>query len=127
MAKSRIVLTMWISAANCRNSDTFLSFLRGTTEKIVPLRRFKVMDPCSDLEDAGVVEKDPTGRYLRYDEVLGRGAFKTAYKAFDEVEGVEVAWCQVNIKGVEEVERLYSEVYLLKSLKHQNIVQFHNS
>ncbi|KAM1984663.1 hypothetical protein ACFX16_012899 [Malus domestica] len=85
------------------------------------------MDSCSGLEDAGVVEKDPTGRYLRYDEVLGRGAFKTVYKAFDEVEGVEVAWCQVNIKGVEEVERLYSEVHLLKSLKHQNIVQFHNS
>ncbi|XP_068331564.1 serine/threonine-protein kinase WNK8-like [Pyrus communis] len=85
------------------------------------------MDSYSGLEDAAVVEKDPTGRYLRYDEVLGRGAFKTVCKAFDEVDGVEVAWCRVNIKGVEEVERLYSEVHLLKSLKHQNIVQFHNS
>ena len=48
-----------------------MSFLRGTKEKIVPLRRFKVMDSYSGLEDAAVVEKDPTGRYLRYVEVLG--------------------------------------------------------
>ncbi|XP_068305407.1 serine/threonine-protein kinase WNK8-like isoform X1 [Pyrus communis] len=96
------------------------------------------MDSCSGFvggnsgcDDGGVVEKDPTGQYLRYDELLGRGAFKIAYKAFDEEEGIEVAWCQVNIKEVlqspEQLERLYSEVYLLKSLKHQNIVKFHNS
>lgn len=29
----------------------------------------------------------------QFDEILGRGAFKTVYKAFDEVEGIEVAWC----------------------------------
>lgn len=97
-----------------------------------------VMDSCSglvggksDCDDGGVVEKDPTGKYLRYDEVLGRGAFKTVYKAFDEVEGIEVAWCQVSIEDVlqspEQLERLYSEVHLLKSLKHQNIVKFCNS
>ncbi len=27
--------------------------------------------------------------------MLGRGAFKTVYKAFDEQEGIEVAWNQV--------------------------------
>ncbi|CAB4280255.1 unnamed protein product [Prunus armeniaca] len=96
------------------------------------------MDSCSglvggksDCDDGGVVEKDPAGKYLRYDELLGRGAFKTVYKAFDEVEGIEVAWCQVNIEDVlqspEQLERLYSEVHLLKSLKHQNIVKFFNS
>ncbi|XP_031262712.1 serine/threonine-protein kinase WNK8 isoform X2 [Pistacia vera] len=53
------------------------------------------------------------------------------YKAFDEVDGIEVAWNQVNIEDVlqspDQLERLYSEVYLLKSLKHENIIKFYNS
>ncbi|KAK9039345.1 hypothetical protein V6N11_014548 [Hibiscus sabdariffa] len=81
--------------------------------------------------DAGVLEIDPTSRYIRYNEVLGKGAFKTVYKAFDEVNGIEVAWNQVQIEEVlqkpEDLERLYSEVRLLKSLKHGNIVRFYNS
>ncbi|OMO57087.1 hypothetical protein CCACVL1_26014 [Corchorus capsularis] len=81
--------------------------------------------------DPDVLEIDPTSRYIRYNEVLGRGAFKTVYKAFDEVNGIEVAWNQVRIDEVlqkpEDLERLYSEVRLLKSLKHSNIVRFYNS
>lgn len=54
-----------------------------------------------------------------------------SYKAFDEVNGLEVAWCQVRIDDVlqspEDLERLYSEVHLLKSLKHNNIIRFYNS
>jgi WNK lysine deficient protein kinase len=53
------------------------------------------------------------------------------YKAFDEVDGIEVAWNQVDIEDVlqspEQLERLYSEVHLLKSLKHENIIKFYNS
>ncbi|MCL7035094.1 hypothetical protein MKW94_024404 [Papaver nudicaule] len=77
------------------------------------------------------VEKDPTNRYVRYDEILGRGASKTVYKAFDEVDGLEVAWNQVRVgdvlKSPDELRRLYSEVHLLKTLKHENIVKFYNS
>ncbi|KAL5750104.1 hypothetical protein ACOSP7_024707 [Xanthoceras sorbifolium] len=85
----------------------------------------------SEVEDGEFAEKDPSGRYCRYDEILGKGAFKTVYKAFDEVDGIEVAWNQVNIEDVlqspVQLERLYSEVYLLKSLKHENIIKFYNS
>ncbi|XP_073013970.1 probable serine/threonine-protein kinase WNK6 [Typha latifolia] len=81
--------------------------------------------------DPDVVEVDPTRRYLRYKEVLGKGAFKTVYKAFDEVDGIEVAWNQVIIDDVlqspVELERLYSEIHLLKSLKHSNILKFYTS
>ncbi|ERN13846.1 probable serine/threonine-protein kinase WNK3 [Amborella trichopoda] len=76
-------------------------------------------------------EIDPTGRYGRYNEVLGKGAFKTVYKAFDELEGIEVAWNQIKVVDVlrnpEDLERLYSEVHLLKTLKHKNIIKFYNS
>ncbi|CAJ2663072.1 unnamed protein product [Trifolium pratense] len=77
------------------------------------------------------VEKDPTGRYIRYNEILGRGAFKTVYRAFDEVDGIEVAWNQVRIDGllhsVDDLAKLYSEVHLLKSLNHENIIKFYDS
>ncbi|KAK7338088.1 hypothetical protein VNO77_18687 [Canavalia gladiata] len=82
-----------------------------------------------DFEE--VVEKDPTGRYLRYNEILGKGAFKTVYRGFDEVDGKEVAWNQVRIdelfQSIDDLTKLYSEVNLLKSLKHENIIKFFNS
>ncbi|CAH2080253.1 unnamed protein product [Thlaspi arvense] len=85
----------------------------------------------SGMEEAEFAEKDPTGRYIRYDDVLGRGAFKTVYKAFDEVDGIEVAWNLVSIEDVMQMpgqlERLYSEVHLLKALKHENIIKLFNS
>lgn len=53
------------------------------------------------------------------------------FKAFDEVDGIEVAWNQVKVSDVvqndEELERLYAEVHLLKTLKHKNIIKFYNS
>ncbi|XP_008804213.2 probable serine/threonine-protein kinase WNK3 isoform X2 [Phoenix dactylifera] len=53
------------------------------------------------------------------------------YKAFDELEGIEVAWNQVKVADVlrnsDDLERLYSEVHLLKTLKHKNIIKFYNS
>ncbi|KAF6137125.1 hypothetical protein GIB67_030889 [Kingdonia uniflora] len=84
-----------------------------------------------DDSDSEFVEIDPTRRYGRYKEVLGKGAFKTVYKAFDEREGIEVAWNQIKLadvlRNVEDLERLYSEVHLLKTLKHKNIIKFYNS
>ncbi|KAI3841587.1 hypothetical protein MKX03_015502 [Papaver bracteatum] len=85
----------------------------------------------TDHVEAEPVEKDPANRYVRFDEILGRGASKTVYKEFDEVDGLEVAWNQVRVddmlKSPDELRRLYSEVYLLKTLKHENIVKFYNS
>ncbi|KAK9271658.1 hypothetical protein L1049_002021 [Liquidambar formosana] len=81
--------------------------------------------------DPDIREIDPTHRYIRYKDELGKGAFKTVYKGFDEVNGIEVAWNQVRIDEVlqspEDLEKLYSEVHLLKALKHGNIIKFYNS
>ncbi|GAB4857653.1 hypothetical protein Ancab_015559 [Ancistrocladus abbreviatus] len=85
----------------------------------------------TDSGDSDIAERDPSGRYVRYDEILGKGAFKTVYKAFDEVNGIEVAWSQVKIDEVlqspEQLSRLYSEVHLLKHLKHENILKCYYS
>ncbi|CAN6335377.1 unnamed protein product [Urochloa humidicola] len=79
----------------------------------------------------GYVETDPTGRYARLDEVLGKGAMKSVYRGFDEERGVEVAWNQASLSDVLRtpgaVERMYSEVQLLSTLRHDSIIGFHAS
>ncbi|KAL6532335.1 hypothetical protein OROGR_014305 [Orobanche gracilis] len=84
-----------------------------------------------DSDESEFVEVDPTGRYGRYNEILGKGASKIVYRAFDEYEGIEVAWNQVKLchflQSPEDLERLYSEIHLLKTLKHTNIMKFYTS
>ncbi|GFZ01738.1 hypothetical protein Acr_15g0003470 [Actinidia rufa] len=81
--------------------------------------------------DYGYAETDPTGRYGRFKEILGKGAMKTVYKAIDEVLGMEVAWNQVKLndlfQSAEDLQRLYSEVHLLSTLNHDSIIQFYTS
>ncbi|KAM5585343.1 putative serine/threonine-protein kinase WNK11 [Rosa sericea] len=84
----------------------------------------------SEGDSEPFVEIDPTQRYGRYDELLGSGAVKKVYRAFDQEEGIEVAWKQVKLSNFINdsamTERLYSEVRLLKSLKNKNIIALHN-
>ncbi|KAL7158946.1 hypothetical protein ABFS83_02G177500 [Erythranthe nasuta] len=91
---------------------------------------------CAVSDDAhygevDYVEKCTRSRYVRYKEVLGKGAFKTVYKAFDQLDGIEVAWNRVKIDNVlrspEDLEKLNSEVHLLSQLKHENIIKFYDS
>uniref|UniRef100_M1BJR3 non-specific serine/threonine protein kinase n=1 Tax=Solanum tuberosum TaxID=4113 RepID=M1BJR3_SOLTU len=88
-------------------------------------------EPDDSESEPDFVELDPTGRYGRYKDVLGKGAFKKVYRAFDELEGIEVAWNQVKVadllRNEVDLERHYSEVHLLKTLKHKNIIKFYNS
>lgn len=76
-----------------------------------------------------IVEKSPGGRYLRFSEKLGSGAYKEVYRAYDTSEGIEVAWNVVNLSGVPKAERQYivNEVRLLEKLNHSNIISFHGS
>ncbi|XP_060202607.1 probable serine/threonine-protein kinase WNK5 isoform X1 [Lycium barbarum] len=77
------------------------------------------------------VEMDSSKRYGRFKYILGKGATKIVYKAFDELLGMEVAWNQVKLNDVfrspEELQRLYSEVHLLKELDHDSIMKYHAS
>lgn len=86
-------------------------------------------EPEPDDSDS-FVEVDPLGRYGRYKEVLGKGAFKKVYRGFDELEGIEVAWNQVKVadfcRSNEDLERLYSEVHLLMTLHHKNIIKLYS-
>lgn len=53
------------------------------------------------------------------------------YKAFDQLDGIEVAWNRVKITDMlqspEDLEKLYSEVHLLRHLKHVNIIKLYDA
>ena len=57
----------------------------------------------------------------QFNQQLGHGAFKAVFKGYDEEEGIEVAWCQVNMDRVGEAEKaqIHTEVDILKSLTHK--------
>lgn len=65
---------------------------------------------------------------MQYDTVLGKGAFKTVYKGFDEREGIEVAWNQVKSHDfIKEGQKLTQEINVLKNMKHKNVMCFYDS
>ncbi|KAJ4975168.1 hypothetical protein NE237_000274 [Protea cynaroides] len=87
-------------------------------------------DDASDKDSEPFVEVDPSGRYGRYNDLLGCGSMKKVYRAFDQEEGIEVAWSQVRLWSFSEdlsaIDRLYSEVRLLRSLKNMNILELYH-
>eukprot|EP00198_Chlamydomonas_reinhardtii_P002274 XP_001691610.1 WNK protein kinase [Chlamydomonas reinhardtii] len=82
--------------------------------------------PAGPTTEAEEVETSPSGRYIRYNILLGKGACKRVYKAFDTEAGTEVAWNQVDLLGMDHDEEarqhLYEEIRVLQKLKHKNIM-----
>ncbi|GMH78882.1 hypothetical protein TrST_g8170 [Triparma strigata] len=79
--------------------------------------------------DHDIAEKSPGNRYVRFHEKLGSGAYKDVYRAYDTIEGIEVAWNLVTLSGIPKHEkaRIINEVRLLEKLNHNNIISFHGS
>uniref|UniRef100_A0A0N4U3W6 non-specific serine/threonine protein kinase n=1 Tax=Dracunculus medinensis TaxID=318479 RepID=A0A0N4U3W6_DRAME len=70
----------------------------------------------------------PDGRFLKFDEELGRGSFKTVYRGLDTETGVAVAWCELQENKLNKIERqrFREEAVMLKGLQHPNIVRFYD-
>jgi len=77
-------------------------------------------------ERLGVVEVSPKGRFKRYAEELGRGAYKIVYKGVDHETGREVAWNVINLTKLpkSDQKRIKSEIDLIKGFQHPNIIHF---
>lgn len=83
--------------------------------------------PSSADQDAELfIEVDPTGRFGRYSNLLGCGAVKKVFCGFDQEEGREVAWNQVQLRNFSMdqsmIDHLRSEVSLLRLLKNDSII-----
>merc|ERR1719187_189875 len=79
-------------------------------------------------EEPKAIDSSPDGRYLKFDEEIGRGSFKTVYKGLDTETGVAVAWAELQDKKLskEDRKRFKEEAEMLKGLQHQNIVRFYD-
>ncbi|KAF9164102.1 Serine/threonine-protein kinase wnk3 [Actinomortierella ambigua] len=87
-------------------------------------------DTTGDSDDENLpVETDPSGRFQRCTESLGKGAYKHVYRAFDQEEGVEVAWNQLRIDGLskKEAQKILSEIEILQSIRNDHIINFYAS
>lgn len=52
-----------------------------------------------------------------------------SWRAYDTIEGIEVAWNVIKLSRVppNERKRIKTEVKLLKDLEHPNVIKYHNS
>jgi serine/threonine protein kinase len=87
---------------------------------VSPNRRFQRVKPPA------APPRPEFSNLRQFDEIIGQGGFKTVYKAYDSLEGCEVAWNTVKLTGIPEDEkkRIVKEVKLLYTLKHPNILEF---
>jgi WNK lysine deficient protein kinase len=72
------------------------------------------------------VEVSPSGRFFRYSDELGRGAYKNVYRGLDCDTGREVAWGVIELSKLPKSERprIKSEINIIKKLHHPNIMTF---
>ena len=117
--------------------EMYQHLVRNTIDNsTTPSRHQRNLSVLSTSGDSAFVEMDPSERYGRFDEELGRGACKIVYKAFDTQEGREVAWNKVDLCDVpyggqdgimnnEEQDKILAEIRVLKALKHKNIMSFY--
>ena len=76
-----------------------------------------------------IVDSSPTGRYVRFNELLGEGSFKKVYLAYDTQQGVEVAWNMVKVSNLKKSaqQRIVQEMQILQTLNHEHIIKFYAS
>ena len=63
----------------------------------------KITDNIEDLDDElqeKAISTSLDTRFLKFDEEVGRGAFKTVYKGLDTETGVAVAWCELQVCNI---------------------------
>ncbi|KAF8943968.1 Serine/threonine-protein kinase wnk1 [Haplosporangium gracile] len=83
----------------------------------------------NDADGEAPLETDPSNRFQRLNDILGEGAYKHVYRAFDQEEGVEVAWNQLRIDHLtkKEAQKILSEIEILQSIRNDHIINFYAS
>ncbi|GLC36978.1 hypothetical protein PLESTB_000172100 [Pleodorina starrii] len=77
--------------------------------------------------DDEIAEVDPEGSYCRYKEPVGKGRFKTVFKAFNSQIGIDVAWSKVradsNHLSEEQLHSVAKDMMTGLELDHPNIIK----
>ncbi|XP_076344092.1 uncharacterized protein LOC143244016 isoform X2 [Tachypleus tridentatus] len=127
---SSLAITATLSSVT--DSVTDLGGDAEPVKKKVDTDTNKTDDSTSEFrseEDEAVKARDTSsdGRFLKFEEEIGRGSFKTVYKGLDTATGVAVAWCELQERlNKSERQRFREEAEMLKGLQHPNIVRFYD-
>lgn len=72
--------------------------------------------------------RSPSLRYRRC-EVIGSGSFKIVYRAYDQEEGIEVAWNEIHLDkfSENEIKQIFNEIKLLGQLEHPRILRLYQA
>ncbi|GAQ92423.1 hypothetical protein KFL_010120020 [Klebsormidium nitens] len=62
------------------------------------------------MQTKQVVETSPDERFVRYRDIIGRGAAKIVYRGYDREAGKEVAWYKVHLDHIELTKRVETEI-----------------
>ena len=73
-----------------------------------------------------VTSLDDAKRYVRRN-FIAKGSHKLVYHAFDEEEGIEVAWNEIDTSSIHDLSKVQREIHLLQQLNHPNIIRCHGS
>ncbi|CEP18945.1 hypothetical protein [Parasitella parasitica] len=124
-----------------QNTTSSLSLVRQLAAQFPEYERRPHMEPFGSVlmnpnvemdaerskqDSERVIEVSNNGRYAKLNTFLGKGAFKVVYKAIDREEGYEVAWNVLQVTR-QEVKALGHEIEILKSVRHPNIITFHEA
>ncbi|CAJ0569038.1 unnamed protein product, partial [Mesorhabditis spiculigera] len=77
----------------------------------------EALDPDEFDAQEKPIDRSPEGRFLKFDEELGRGSFKTVFR------GLDTDWGRCRLS---ERQRFREEAEMLKGLQHPNIVRFYD-
>ncbi|XP_033608174.1 uncharacterized protein LOC111866515 isoform X4 [Cryptotermes secundus] len=106
------------------------SIASGTTASLTGGNALNIVADgiLEDDDEEKAIGVSPDGRFLKFEEEIGRGSFKTVYRGLDTQTGVAVAWCELQEKKLNKTERLRfrEEAEMLKGLQHPNIVRFYD-
>ena len=75
--------------------------------------------------------KSPCGRFLKLDKIVGEGAYKKVYEAFDTSMGKKVAWNSIYVGNLGEKDQnlIINEIQTLHNLGNEcaHIIHFYGS
>eukprot|EP00808_Paulinella_micropora_P019948 g44448.t1 len=77
------------------------------------------------LVGSAVLEQSPDGNWLRYNVLLGRGAFKKVWLGINRQTGQRVAWSIIELDQLsdEQINKVRKESRILSSLHHPHILR----
>lgn len=111
---------------NFKTDEKLAQKAMGPDEVQNLLAKVKVQTVEDDDDEEKAVGISPDERFLKFEEEIGRGSFKTVYRGLDTQTGVAVAWCELQVNTTVNNEIIFDisfDSYIIMNL-HIKILLF---